>query len=273
VTLEKARKKANDALTAVSDGIDPQQQKRAARVKADDLFPSAVDSFIDGYCKHHNRASTAAETERLLRAVYVPRWKTRRLQDLTKRDVLDVLDDIMAQNKPSAARHAFSTVRKFFSWCVERELIDLSPCLTIKPPAKANNRDRVLNDTELAAILEVSIRQGWPFGPIVQLLALTAQRRGEVVGMQWDEIDLVASVWTTPGPAPRTTVHTLSRSPQASSRSSRPCHASHRPSSFPRAASPTAHTLAIQRVSANLIGSPNNTTGHSMTSAEPRPPA
>jgi hypothetical protein len=28
---------------------------------ADDLFPDLVDPYIDGYCKHHNRASTAAD--------------------------------------------------------------------------------------------------------------------------------------------------------------------------------------------------------------------
>lgn len=199
VTLEKARRRANDTLTAISDGIDPQQQKRAARANVDDLFPAVVDTFISGYCKHHNRASTVAETQRLLHAVYVTRWKTRRPQDITKRDILDVLDDIMGQNKPSAARHAFATIRKFFNWCVERELVELSPCLTIKPPAKANNRERVLSDAELAAILNATTMQSWPFGPIVQLLALTAQRRGEVVGMQWDELDLTSKLWTIPG--------------------------------------------------------------------------
>lgn len=199
ITLVKARRKANDTLTAVSDGIDPAQEKRTVRANGKDLFPAVVDSFISGYCKHHNRTSTAAETERLLRAVYIPRWKARRLEDLSKRDVLNVLDDIMAQKKPSAARHAFATIRKFFNWCVERELIALSPCLTIKPPAKANSRDRVLNEAELAAVLNASMVQGWPFGPIVQLLALTAQRRGEVVGIQWNELDLDAKLWTIPG--------------------------------------------------------------------------
>lgn len=205
LTLEKARRKAHKTLDAISDGIDPAAQVHAPRVNSSDLFPAVVDAFVDGYCKRHNRASTAAETERLLRVTFVPRWRSRHLDDLTKRDVLDVLDLIMAQNKPSAARHAFAAVRKLFSWCVEQDLIAVSPCLAIKPPAKANSRERVLTDDELAAILAATIAQGWPFGPIVQLLALTAQRRGEVVGMRWKELDLDAKLWTIP--ASRTKNH------------------------------------------------------------------
>lgn len=41
---------------------------------------------------------------------------------------------------------------------------------------------------------------GWPFGPIGQLLLLTAQRRSEVGEMDWSEIDMANEVWTIPGP-------------------------------------------------------------------------
>ena len=39
---------------------------------------------------------------------------------------------------------------------------------------------------------------GWPFGPIVRLLLLTGARRGEVVGMRWDEVDLEKKLWSLP---------------------------------------------------------------------------
>ena len=38
----------------------------------------------------------------------------------------------------------------------------------------------------------------YPFGPFVHLLILTAQRRDEVAGMRWDELDLEAAMWTIP---------------------------------------------------------------------------
>jgi len=48
---------------------------------------------------------------------------------------------------------------------------------------------------------------GWPFGPLVQLLALTAQRREGVAGMTWEEIDIDRALWTIPN----WTVHDLRR--------------------------------------------------------------
>lgn len=199
LTLEKARRAATDKLRDMKDGIDPQAEKRAARAVPSSLFPAIVEDYVGSHCRVHNRESTAGETERLLNAVFVPKWKHKGLGEIRKDDVREIVDAIMQAGKPSAARHAFATIRKFFNWCAERGLVEQSPCLSLKPPAKARNRDRVLTDEELAAVLKASAEQGWPFGPVVQLLALTAQRRGEVVGMRWEEIDLKAGLWTIPG--------------------------------------------------------------------------
>lgn len=200
VKLADARKRADAALREISAGRDPQAAKGTTRTAPPGSFGATVESFIADYCKQQNRASTAAETERVLRSVFMPLWEKHSLHDIAKPDVLDVLRGIMERGTPSAARHAFATIRKFFNWCVEQGLVETSPCLTIKPPAKAGNRDRVLNDAELAVIWRASTEESYPFGPIVQLLALTAQRRGEVVGMRWDELQLEIPepVWTIP---------------------------------------------------------------------------
>jgi integrase len=40
---------------------------------------------------------------------------------------------------------------------------------------------------------------GHPWAPILRLLILTGQRRGEVAGMCWGEVDLDAGLWSLPG--------------------------------------------------------------------------
>lgn len=199
LTLEKARRKANDAIRALEDGIDPGAERRAQKRERSDAFANVAEEFVEKHCKRNNRASTAAESARLLRSVFVPRWKSIPVPELTKRDVLGVIDDIMDAGTPSAARHAFAVIRKFFNWCVERGIIEHSPCLSLKMPAKHKSRDRVLTDDEVARVYAAAQSIGWPFGPIVLLLIFTAQRRNEVVGMLWDEIDFEARTWTLPG--------------------------------------------------------------------------
>jgi len=39
---------------------------------------------------------------------------------------------------------------------------------------------------------------GFPYGPLIRLMALTGQRKGEVTDMLWSEVDLKEATWTIP---------------------------------------------------------------------------
>jgi integrase len=57
----------------------------------------------------------------------------------------------------------------------------------------------VLSDTEIAEVWAAADRLTYPFGPFFKLAILTLQRREEVAGMRWSEIDDDLSRWTLPG--------------------------------------------------------------------------
>ena len=196
VSLADARRLALDALGGVTRGTDPQQVKQDERRKA--TFEDAVARFIIIHCERHNRAVTAHETARVLRHRFVDKWGKRNLKEITRADVAGVLDAIVKEGKGSSANHALAAIRKFFNWCVERGLIESSPCTGIRAPAPHRSRDRVLSDPELVAVWRASEAVGFPFGTIVKLLILTGQRRGEVAAMRWDEIDFESGVWSIP---------------------------------------------------------------------------
>jgi integrase len=196
LSLAVARQKATDALRAVSDGIDPQAVKESDRNPY--RFAEAVAAFIEQYCRRHNRASTLKETERELRNRFVSRWANRDVREISKQDVLDVLDSVVRQGLPSAANHALAIIRKFFNWAVERGLVEQSPCLTVKKPARVGTRERVLTNEELARVWHAARETGYPFGCLVQLLMLTAQRRNEVAGLAWRHIDTRECRWLLP---------------------------------------------------------------------------
>ena len=85
-----------------------------------------------------------------------------------------------------------------FSWAVSRDIIAASPCANIQPPTRENSRDRVLSDDELRLVWRGAEAIGWPFGPMVQLLALTLQRRNEVAEIDRKEIDRRQQLWVIP---------------------------------------------------------------------------
>ena len=152
--------------------------------------------FIERHCKRSNRPRTARETQRLLDLHVLPHWRTRLMREITRRDVLDLLDRIVDVGKPIAANRTFLAVRKMFNWTVARDFITASPCAGVKPPTAERSRDRVLSDSELRDVWHVANKVGGPFGALVQLLILTGQRRDEVAQMRWAEIDLDGRLWT-----------------------------------------------------------------------------
>lgn len=196
--LADARRLAHKALAKIAEGADPVAEKREEAARRASVFPSVVEEFVRLHCSRHNRANTAKETERLLRAEFVSKWRKREVQSITKVDVIRIIDAIVDRGSPSGAHHALAAIRKLFNWCVERGLIESSPCAGLKSPAKLTARDRVLSDREIARVWRASTQVGYPVGAITQLLILTGQRRGEVAGMRWSDIDLNEMLWTLP---------------------------------------------------------------------------
>lgn len=197
LSLADARIKATQALLAVNEGTDPglieQDEKDSAY-----QFDAAVTAFVKTHCAVHNKASTAKETERLLRKHFVSAWKKRDVRDIRPAHVNKVLDALMEAGKPSEANHALGVIKTLFGWCVERDMIAVSPCTKIKKPAKHGSRSRALSEAELSRLWSVLDGEGYPFGTMTKLLILTGQRRGEVTQMKWSQLDLTAKTWLIP---------------------------------------------------------------------------
>jgi integrase len=146
------------------------------------------------------RQSTYRETMRVFRVEVLPKWKGKRLSEVTRQDVRQLIAAIAKRPAPVSANRALASIKAFCSWAVVEDLISVSPAAAIRPPALEKARERVLSDSELAAVWRASyqIPQNAEYGAIGRLLILTGQRRSEVAGMAWQEIDLAAKVWTLP---------------------------------------------------------------------------
>ena len=203
--LGEAREKARKLLAAVSENRDPHPAAQATYT-----VESVVDEFMKRHMAAHQRsASYVNETRRIFDTLVLPRWRGRSLQDIARRDVLELLDLIAdgrassrneksGKGAPIMANRALAAMRVFFRWVMGRGLIDTSPVSNIPRPSAENPRDRVLSDNEIVAFWKGCENLGWPFGSLFRLLLLTAQRRDEVGSMTWLEVDLGVGVWTLP---------------------------------------------------------------------------
>jgi integrase len=197
IDLKVARELGAKALRVAAEGRDPSQEKAQARAATPDSVDFVVGRFIERHLKRNYRPRPLKEAERLLRVHVVASWRGRAIGSITRADVRDMLDKIV-DDAPIVANRAHSITRKLFNWAVEQEIVAASPLAGTKPPAAESSRDRVLNDDELRRVWQAAGKTGFPFGPLVQLLILTGQRRGEVANMEWAELDIGNCLWTLP---------------------------------------------------------------------------
>jgi integrase len=202
ITIANARELARKELVAVAEGRDPGREKKNARREADDrqrdLFAMTAAQFLERYAKANTRESSWRETERLLNRDVLPSWKGRTVQEITRRDIVDLLDRVSDRGSPIMANRVLAAVRRLFGWCVDRGVLEKSPCAGVKAPAAERCRDRFLSDDELRLAWTACDDIGWPFGPLVKLLILTGQRRDEVSNTRWSEVDLTTKLWIIP---------------------------------------------------------------------------
>lgn len=202
--LVTARKRARDALQEVAMGRDPGTEKVYAKRKAreadvdQDLALGALDTFVARHVRPNTSVRSASGTEHLFNLHVRPHWRGKRLDALKRADILELVDRVVDRGSPVAANRVLAAVKRFLNWTVDRGLIEVSPAGRVKAPTEEASRDRVLSDAELRLVWLAAEKSGPPFGQLVRLLLLTAQRRDEVGQMTWGEIDVRAALWTIP---------------------------------------------------------------------------
>lgn len=194
-SLADAREWAQALSLRVQRGEDPREEKREH--EASMTFGAFADEYIERYAKLHKRSWR--EDQRVINRDLKPIWSHVKAQDIKRRDVIQLLDKIVARGSPIQANRVLALVRKMFNWGIGRDIIEYNPCHQVKAPAKERQRDRVLSESECQALWGAFENQDTLMGAIFKLRLLTAQRGGEVVSMRWDDIDLENAWWTIPG--------------------------------------------------------------------------
>lgn len=195
-----ARGLAREALAAVAAGRNPALQKRlaASGAAAADLVSQVWDEFKERHLDKNMKASSASRFKRIFERHILPKWKNRRIDGISKRDVLNAIDDSM-QRGPHAGNSTVTVLSLFFNWAIGRDIIALSPMAGVKKPTAETSRERTLDDAEMKVIWNGCAKLNPAFAALVKLLLLTGARRNEVAEMRWSELDLEKRLWTIPG--------------------------------------------------------------------------
>jgi integrase len=192
--LADARDAAREALHQSRKGTDPSAAKRQQRDAGD--VGGLVETFLISI-KDHIRPTTHYGWALLLRHERLAGLRTMKPHEVQRGDIVRLLDRI-ASTAPYSANRTFEALRRMFRWGVEKDLIQASPIVGIRPPTKETQRQRSYTDDELRAIIAALAGEG-KMGDAIKLCVYTGVRIRQALAATWREFDLDAGkTWTIP---------------------------------------------------------------------------
>lgn len=195
--LDEARKWAHSIVQQCAAGVDPREEERRARAKAQAtdslLFANVVALFMERHAKNNR---SWPDTASIFKVHVLPKWGSRAITDIKRVDVAKLLDTVEDRTSIYRANRVLAAVRKLFNWAAVRGMIENSPVGLGMTRSGEESRDRYLDVREIRLVWKAAEAIGYPAGTLYQLLLVTGQRRSEVAAMRWDEISRSDKLWT-----------------------------------------------------------------------------
>jgi integrase len=202
VSLEQARKKALALSGQVQDGRNPQAIK--AEVRQAETFAEVARLYIEKHAKREK--ASRREDQRKIERDLLPRWGKRKMKDIRRREIIDLLEDVAdgkgdgrrqpGQPAPISANRLAALISRHFTFALDREVIDTNPAYRLPRPGTERAKDRVLSEEEIRSIWSALDDLGPATAAAWRLILLTGQRPGEVSWMRWEDLRQEPGGWT-----------------------------------------------------------------------------
>ena len=191
VTVDQARRRAEELKASVSLGADPLAERDKRRA-----IPSVADFVTDRYLPYiKEKLRSYATLESQLRLRIVPILGRKALDEVTQADVADLRRRLLADPKLSH----LACVRAVFSLAIKFEV------LTGRNPASAPNMLREQHRTKFLSIPEtkalvraLDAETARDAAAAIMLLIVTGARKSEILNATWDNVDLPGKRLTVP---------------------------------------------------------------------------
>jgi len=190
---ESAAQSAADSIRLTINRQAPTQTLKQASVEAlvkhyrEQELPEIFHDRLPepGECDDHQKSySTQYAYELYLKNWILPRWRSYRLADVKAVDVEAWLKSLpLARGTKAKIRNIMSAL---FSHAIRWEWAEKNPIHSVRQSAKRLRTPDVLTPEEINALLE-KLRE--PLRTAVELDAFTGLRRGELIGLQWQDVD------------------------------------------------------------------------------------
>ncbi len=202
--LTEARKSARVHIGKSLSGENPAAGKKhetQKRITGGKDIAWLLDEWIKRHCNENVKPKTTDNYRQILTTHFLPQCADMPISSITKRDIINVLDNIKDEASAGMAERVRLYASAMFNWAASEDIIDVPPTYALKARAKIQSRERVLSDDEVRAVWKAcgEYRRGESsYGPFIRMLIITGQRRSEIAAMCRQDIDLDKVRYTIP---------------------------------------------------------------------------
>lgn len=193
LTVEQARSLAQEWLAQVRRGGDPAADKAEARTAP--TVKELCAKFMEDYSKQRNKPSTQKGYQSVIDRNIIPMIGRLKVRDVKRPDIAGMMKKMA--HKPADANRTFGVMRRMFNlaevWGYRSD--GTNPCrhVPMYPNGKATH---LISDEDMGRIfrhldkLEAEELENYVIPLAIRLQFEFAGRRSEIVGLQWDWVDL-----------------------------------------------------------------------------------
>jgi len=205
LTLAAARQIRAQHLSLLAQGIDPQQQQEMVseqrQIELDSVFSTVAANWFQLKSKNIT-PDYAKDIWRSLDKDVFPAIGEISIQGIKARTIIEALEPIKARGALETVRRLVQRINEIMIYAVNIGLIDANPAsgvgMAFERPKKQNMP--TLRPAELPMLMRSLVMSNLsvPTRCLIELQLLTLVRPSEASGARWEEIDLVAKLWTIP---------------------------------------------------------------------------
>jgi integrase len=180
-TVDAAREKALELLGQIVSGKDPRP------ASSED-----VGGVIELYLARRKPVMKPASFENISRHLLAHGKPLHRLKlnEVTRRAIAELLANVEKGCGPVARNRVRSSLSALYSWAIREGLCEVNPVAGTGKAEEGGSRERVLTKDEIGKVYRtMAAGMHTDFLDIVRLLLLTGQRREEISGLRWSEVD------------------------------------------------------------------------------------
>jgi integrase len=193
-TAGAARAEAADLRRQIDQGGDPLGERQ------DERNAETVAELADRFLAEHGarlRPKTLLDYRRIIDHHLRPALGRHKVKGVTFADI-DRLHRQISKTAPYQANRCLAVLSVMFALAIRWHMRADNPCVGVARN-KEHGRERYLTSDELARLLAaLDDYRDQRTAAIFRLLLLTGSRRGEVLSMRWEDVDLATGRWAKP---------------------------------------------------------------------------